>query len=89
MRTQADGDHKCVGRTLDLLKAALRPFIERELRAVHKENWIKGRDAGGAGVADHQGNRGVRRAGPSHHPLGQLERTLSCSILKDKDRIGS
>jgi predicted AAA+ superfamily ATPase len=30
-----------VGRTLDLLKTALRPFIERELRAVHKDNWIK------------------------------------------------
>jgi len=30
-----------VGRTLDLLKAALRPYIERELRAVHKDNWIK------------------------------------------------
>ena len=30
-----------VGRTLDLLKTALRPFIERELRAVHKDNWVK------------------------------------------------
>src|SRR5260370_23576016 len=30
-----------VGRTLDLLKSGLRPFIERELRAIHKDNWIK------------------------------------------------
>jgi len=30
-----------VGRMLDLLKTALRPYVERELRAIHKDNWIK------------------------------------------------
>ncbi len=30
-----------VGRALDHVKAALRPYIERELKAVHKERWAQ------------------------------------------------
>lgn len=37
----ATTNNERVGRMLDLLKAALRPYVERELRTVHKDNWIK------------------------------------------------
>jgi predicted AAA+ superfamily ATPase len=30
-----------VGRALDLLKSGLRPYVERELKAVYKDRWVK------------------------------------------------
>ncbi|HEY8745931.1 MAG TPA: Swt1 family HEPN domain-containing protein, partial [Chloroflexota bacterium] len=46
-----------VGTALDLLKAGLHPFVERELRATYKERWGEQalaclRDPRNAGSAD-------------------------------------
>ena len=32
-------NHERVGKALDLLNRGLRPFVERELRAVYKDRW--------------------------------------------------
>ena len=36
----AVSNHERVGKALDLLKAGLRPYFERELRATHGEKWL-------------------------------------------------
>jgi len=30
-----------VGKALELLNAGLRPFVEREMRKVHKDRWME------------------------------------------------
>jgi len=37
----ATSNHERVGKALDLLNKGLRPFAEREMRAVHGENWLE------------------------------------------------
>ena len=36
----AISNHERVGKALDLLKAGLRPYFEREMRAAHGDKWI-------------------------------------------------
>jgi hypothetical protein len=36
----AISNHERVGKAVDLLKAALRPYFEREMRAAPGEKWI-------------------------------------------------
>ncbi len=36
----AVSNHERVSKALDLLKAGLRPYFEREMRAAHGEKWI-------------------------------------------------
>ena len=35
----AKSNHVRVGEALELLNKGLRPFVERELQAVHGDNW--------------------------------------------------
>ena len=35
----AVSNHERVGRALETLKAGLRPFVERELRAIYRKAW--------------------------------------------------
>ena len=35
----AVSNHERTGRALDLLNTALHPYVERELQAVHGEEW--------------------------------------------------
>jgi len=37
----ATSNHERVGKALDLLNKGLRPFAEREMRAVHGEKWLE------------------------------------------------
>jgi hypothetical protein len=37
----AVSNHERIGKALDLLNKGLRPFAEREMRAVHGENWLE------------------------------------------------
>ncbi len=37
----AMSNHERVGKALDLLNQGLRPFVEREMRAVHGESWLE------------------------------------------------
>jgi predicted AAA+ superfamily ATPase len=45
----AQSNHERVGKALELLNQALRPFVERELRAVYGDGWL---DAAGQGLRD-------------------------------------
>lgn len=37
----AASNHERVGKALDLLNQGLKPFVEREMRAVHGERWLE------------------------------------------------
>ncbi len=45
----AQSNHERVGKALELLNQGLRPFVERELRAVYGEGWL---EAAGQGLRD-------------------------------------
>jgi predicted AAA+ superfamily ATPase len=45
----AQSNHERIGKALELLNRGLRPFVERELRAVHGEGWL---EAAGQGLRD-------------------------------------
>ncbi len=45
----AQSNHERIGKALELLNQALRPFVERELRAVYGDGWL---DAAGQGLRD-------------------------------------
>ena len=64
-------NHERIGRALDLLNTALRPYVERELQAVHGETWE-------ATVADARrgGRRGNARAEASHWDTQALLKVL-------------
>ena len=42
-------NHERVGKALDLLKAGLKPYVERELRAINGQRWL---DEAGAAFRD-------------------------------------
>ncbi len=42
----ATSNHERVGKALELLNQGLRPFVERELRAVHGERWLDAAQGG-------------------------------------------
>jgi hypothetical protein len=42
----ATSNHERVGKALELLNQGLKPFIERELRAVHGERWLDAAQSG-------------------------------------------
>lgn len=45
----AQSNHERIGKALELLNQALRPFVERELRAIYGDGWL---DAAGQGLRD-------------------------------------
>lgn len=42
----AQSNHERIGRALELLNSGLRPFVEREMQAVHADNWIQAAQTG-------------------------------------------
>lgn len=42
----AQSNHERIGRALELLNLGLRPFVEREMQAVHGDNWMQAAQAG-------------------------------------------
>ena len=42
----ATSNHERVGKALELLNQGLKPFVERELRAVHGERWLDAAQGG-------------------------------------------
>ena len=37
----AISNHERVGKALNLLKDGLRPFVEREMQAFYRSNWVE------------------------------------------------
>ncbi len=53
-------NHERVGKTLDLLNTGLRPFAEREMRAVHGEQWV---EAARSAIGEDRGSPKQKGAG--------------------------
>jgi len=97
----AISNHERVGKALDLLKAGLRPFVERELKAQHAQLWF---DQARASVSDSQAGLFGTEAEPQwdvaailsvmwnqwnvvfRKTLGQSERTLVSELREVRNR---
>jgi predicted AAA+ superfamily ATPase len=97
----ATTNHERVGRTLDLLKDGLRPFVERELKAQHAQLWF---EQAKASVSDPQARLFGTEAEPRwdvaallsvmwnqwqvvfRKTLGQAERTLASELREVRNK---
>src|SRR5256885_3065573 len=94
-------NHERVGKALDLLKDGLRPFVEREMKAQHKQLWF---EQAKAAVSDSQANLFGTEKDPRwdvaatlavmwnqwnlvfRKTLGQAERTLVSELRDVRNR---